>query len=225
MLYKPAHPESSTPISPYIRILTTAQHAVDMLSETTPLKLGRIRGTGPRVSFGSMVQQIEANHPLTLEYPFEGSDRVGGGIWKLSNPSESLSPEPAIAKLRWLDHSGDLPIHIHPSDRFIVVLEGRGFFHWSDQSIESFDGTAVQTIAARSRDVFVFRGGLLHTFSTEEQCMTLLSVQLPYIPFEDPRQYSLPGHRWTAAADAAAPTPRSPRIACLLQSPESTLHL
>jgi len=68
----------------------------------------------------------------------------------------------------------------------------------------------------------VFRRGLVHTFSTDEHPMTLLSVQLPLIAFDDPDQYRLPGTRWTAAARAAIP---SPLIACLLQPPEAIGHL
>jgi len=47
-------------------------------------------------------------------------------------------------------------------------------------------------------------------------------MQLLLIAFDDPDQYRLPVTRWTAAALAAAP---SPRIACLLQPPEPAAFL
>lgn len=185
------------------------------------LAFGRIRGTGPGVSFGSAIQAMETAHPLALQSPFEGSERVSGAVW---DPKEILSDTTvgaAIAKLRWAPHANDLPMHIHDhSDRFIVVLKGRGFFHWSDSEFDMFDGSDVQTIAARERDVFVFKRGLVHTFSTADHPMTLISVQSPYISFEDPHQYRLPSYRWHAAEQ-----PRSCGIVCRLSPAGSELSI
>jgi hypothetical protein len=38
--------------------------------------------------------------------------------------------------------------------------------------------------------------------------MTLLSCQLPYLPFDDPRQYRLPNYIWTARANPEATVPK-----------------
>lgn len=208
-----------------LRLAHTALGSVPMTG--TPLSLGRLRGTGPGVSCGALIERLEAVHPLELEYPFEGSDRVGGAVWDCGSILDDPGMDAGIAKLHWKPGATDLPMHTHEhADRFILVLEGRGFFHWSSQSVDDFDGPAssigVETIAARSRDVFVFRRGLMHTFSTEAHGMTLLSVQLPLIALDDPDQYRLPSYRWTADAQASAP---SPRIACLLHTPQTTLHL
>jgi quercetin dioxygenase-like cupin family protein len=123
---------------------------------------------------------------------------VGGAAWvgrDLIGPHEDA----ALAKLHWLPDADDLPMHIHPlSDRFIVVLRGRGYFHYSEESLADFDGSSVQTIAARERDVFAFTRGTVHTFSTAESDLVLLSCQLPYLPFDHPKQYRLPAHQWTA---------------------------
>lgn len=237
MMYNPPSPaQSDRPDSPtpFTRIFSAAKQSIASLSPTAPLILGRIRGTGPGVSFGAMIQELETTHPITLQYPFEGSHLVGGAVWDnplntssfpTAPPSEPQSPQehtnhpPAIAKLRWLEHADDLPMHTHAfSDRFIIVLDGRGFFHWSDQDAETFDGSSVQTIAARSRDVFVFRRGLVHTFSTQEHAMTLLSVQWPYYAFTDPRQYQLPGFWWTAGEQMHT---LPPRVICDLHTPST----
>jgi len=53
-------------------------------------------------------------------------------------------------------------------------------------------------IAARERDVFIFTRGVVHTFSTTDQPMVLLSCHLPFIHLDDARQYTLPPVRWTA---------------------------
>lgn len=179
--------------------------------------MSRIRGTGRGIHFGNFIKALEAEHPLKMESPFEGSDLVSGGAWIAqqilgSTVSRSSMPDAAVAKLRWEAGADDLPLHVHDhSARFIIVLEGRGFFHVSDQSPDRFDGTAVRSIPARERDVVFFTKGLLHTFSTAEHAMTLLSVQMPYLAFDDPDQYRLPAKRWIAR-DNPEPTP--PRVVC-----------
>lgn len=158
----------------------------------------RIRGTGPGVSFGGLVAALERDHPIELVSPFEGSEHVAGAVWRcdqLLGPAHNAS----VAKLRWDGGADNLPMHVHEhSDRFIVVLEGRGFYHVSDQPLGKFDGSRLRTIAARERDVFCFTRGVVHTFSTTDHPMTLLSVQSPFLAFDDPRQYTLPQQRWTA---------------------------
>ncbi len=183
--------------SPLSRFVEAAFSSIgQMESDGDLLSFGRIRGNGPSIHFSELIQELDSKYPVDLKFPFENSDRVGGDIW--GQPPEPFK-QPAIAKLQWLAHADDLPLHTHEhSDRFIIVIGGRGFFHWSDQSLNEFDGSSVHTIAARDRDVFVFRRGLLHTFSTHDEPMTLLSVQSPFIPFIDPRQYTLPNMRWIA---------------------------
>jgi len=225
----PTHTDftKSSPTHPCQRLLDAAEHTINALSPSAPLTLGRVRGTGPGVSFGSLIAELEAAHPIALEFPFEGSDRVSGGVWEcptsLDDPKIDPKTTSAIAKLRWFKHADDLPMHVHEhADRFIVVLEGRGFFHWSDQDAEAFDGSSVHTIAARSRDLFVFRRGLVHTFSTSDHDMTLISVQCPYIPFDDPKQYRVPEHHWTQGTHTQC---IPARVVCDLHQPGHTCPL
>lgn len=186
--------------------------------ESSMLQLGRIRGSGPGVSFRAMVDRLEQAYPLRLRFPFEGSERVGGAVWMPAEVLGEAGHPAAIAKLHWRAGADDLPMHIHEhADRFIVVLEGRGFFHWTHQRAGEFDGSAVKTIAARERDVFVFRRGLVHTFSTDAESMTLLSVQSPFLPFDAPEQYALPARRWTRGDSLEG----TPDIVCQLSHPSS----
>lgn len=167
--------------------------------QTPAAALGRIRGTGRGVSFSGLVDRLEADHPLEVRYPFEGSDHVGGAVWR---GDQLVAPacHNALAKLHWKANARDLPMHAHEhSDRFIIVLEGRGYFHVTDEPLDAFTSTAVRAVPARERDVFAFTRGVVHTFSTMDHGMTLLSCQLPFLPFDDPRQYTLPEVRWTAA--------------------------
>lgn len=160
---------------------------------------GRIRGTGPGVSFSRTVAVLEEAWPLELRFPFEGSELVGGAAWVASELADQAN-DGAVVKLHWKAGADDLPMHTHiGSSRFIVVVGGRGFFHVSDRTAETFDGSDVRTIAARRNDVFLFTPGVVHTFSTAEESMTLLSGHLPYIPLDHPGQYALPACRWTAA--------------------------
>lgn len=181
--------------------------------------LTRLRGTGRGIHFSDLVRAMETDHPIQLKAPFEGSDLVAGGVWVAPNRMDrsfsghrSPGEDAALAKLCWSAGADDLPLHVHDhSDRFIIVLEGRGFFHLSGQSPAHFNGRGVRSIPARERDVFVFTRGLLHTFSTAEHAMTLLSVQMPYLSFDDPDQYRLPERRWIARDN---PEPVRPVVAC-----------
>jgi mannose-6-phosphate isomerase-like protein (cupin superfamily) len=160
--------------------------------------VGRVRGTGRGVSFTRLVAEMERAFPLELIYPFEGSERVGGAVWV---PRDLVGSESttSVAKLRWDSRATDLPMHVHDhSDRFIIVVKGRGFFHVTDETVDAFTGTKVRSVPARERDIFLFARGTVHTFSTDEEPMVLLSCQLPYVPFDDPTQYRLPTLRWTA---------------------------
>jgi quercetin dioxygenase-like cupin family protein len=97
-------------------------------------------------------------------------------------------------------------MHAHEhADRFIVVAQGRGYFHVSDEPVHAFTGDRVRTVPARERDAFVFTRGVVHTFSTDRQPMVLLSCQSPYVPFGDGRQYRVPAVRWTAASSREDP--------------------
>jgi mannose-6-phosphate isomerase-like protein (cupin superfamily) len=173
--------------------------------------LGHLRGTGRGVSFTKLVDELERSHPLELVYPFEGSDRVGGAVW-LADEILSTPTKTSVAKLCWDSRALDLPMHVHDhSDRFIIVLRGRGFFHVTDESAESFTGQSVRSIPARARDVFLFSRGTVHTFSTDTEPMILLSCQLPYLSFDDPAQYRLPEFRWMARDHRDS---NKPAVAC-----------
>lgn len=177
----------------------------DQRTTTAAALLGRLRGTGRGVSFTRLVEELERAYPLELEYPFEGSDRVGGGVW-IARDLLGGSSTTSVAKLRWDNRALDLPMHVHDhSDRFIIVLKGRGYFHVTDESVDEFTGTHVRSVPARERDVFLFTRGTVHTFSTEDEPMTLLSCQLPFLAFDDPRQYRLPKVIWTAKEHRSDP--------------------
>jgi hypothetical protein len=175
--------------------------------------LGRLRGNRRGLHFSELVACLEAEHPVKMETPFEGSHRVSGAVWVakdiLQGSKTASSIDASLAKLHWAAHADDLPMHVHDhSDRCIIVDKGRGYFHFTSESPESFTGRKVFTIPARERDVFLFTRGVVHTFSTAEHPMTLLSCQLPYLAFDDPKQYRLPDVRWTAAIHADTYTAR-----------------
>ena len=182
-------------------LASLAERALTGLNEQCgghPMALvSRMRGTGRGVSLSATLAAIDADHPLEVHYPFEGSNRVGGAVWIPVNMG--IPTGASIAKLLWMNHANDLPMHVHEhSDRFIIVRSGRGYFHVTDESADGFTGTRVRSIPARERDVFLFTRGVVHTFSTDAEPMELLSCQLPYIPFDDPRQFRLPSVSWTA---------------------------
>ena len=197
------------PMKPYTgcnvlaALMEWAQTLVGRLHEeangTPTALLGRLRGNRRDLHFSELVAKLEADHPVTMQSPFEGSDRVSGAVWVASDFATGRRTDGSLAKLRWDAHADDLPMHVHDfSDRCIIVHSGRGYFHVTDESEDAFTGTRVRTIPARERDVFLFTRGVVHTFSTADHAMTLLSCQLPYLAFDDPKQYRLPKVLWTA---------------------------
>ncbi len=153
--------------------------------------LGRIRGTGPGVSFGSLVDAMQEAHPVTLQSPFEGSTTVAGAVL---HPRELLSVQrdDAMLLLRFDAGSVDLPMHAHErSDRFIYVVSGRGYFHVSDDPASALSATGIRHVPVRARDALLFRRNTVHTFSTDREPLTLLSYHGPYVPLDDPAQYTI----------------------------------
>jgi len=189
--------EASTSVAPHKSLRAGDSNSLPRNS-TGSAAVARLRGTGPGVSFQKAVDVLESAYPVELQYPFENNARVGGAIWPGTLIESSRTH--ALMKLRWEAGANDLPMHTHEhSDRFIIVLRGRGFFHVGDGTADQFTGSPVRTIAARERDVFVFSRGTMHTFSTFGDSMELLSCHLPFIPLDDPRQYTLPKYQWTAS--------------------------
>lgn len=156
--------------------------------------IGRVRGTGPGVSFGRLIELLERDLPLEVSSPFEGVGSIAGGAWIAREAG--LNRDDALAKLCFLPGTEELPLHVHEnSDRFIMVLEGRGFYHVA----ESGDDGRIRTVPIRSRDALAFTRGTAHTFSCPFESLTLLSVQSPYMPFDHPAQFRICEPRWTPA--------------------------
>jgi len=173
--------------------------------------IGRVRGTGPGVSFGSVIEAIRATFAVEMESPFEGSDHIAGGVL-LPETAGLHGRNDGVLFLRFEAHTRDLPMHTHEqSDRMIYVLDGRGFFHVSPSGLAGFEGQDVRHVPVRSRDVLLFGRGTMHTFSTGSEPLLLLSYHAPFIPLGDPRQYTVP-RRVILPGETADPT-RS-RITC-----------
>jgi len=167
--------------------------------------ISRIRGTGPGVSFGRLVDELEVTHPITMNRPFEGTASIAGGVWDTPNTAGQDDTR-GLVKLHFDAGTNTLPMHSHEhSDRVIFVLEGRGFFHVSDQALDEFDGTDIRSVPVRSRDALVFSRGVVHTFSCPDEPLVLLSYHHPFFPLDDPRQYTVPSCRITPAEFSHTP--------------------
>jgi len=154
-----------------------------------------LRGTlGPEAL--DIRDDFQRDYPLELHSPFEGADSVAGAVW-LGSDLFGDNRDDAIMKLRFDAGSYELPLHVHErSERVIVVLKGSGLYHFTTQTLESFDGTGVKTIPVTPGMVLVFTRGLLHTFSAPDEALYLLSYHGPFIPLYDPGQYTFPKMRW-----------------------------
>lgn len=141
-------------------------------------------------------QDFQRDYPLELQSPFEGVDSVAGAVWvghTLFGPERG----DALMKLRFDAGTFELPLHVHEqSDRVIVVLKGEGLFHFTTQAFADFDGSDVKNVTVEPGMVLVFTRGLLHTFSSPNDPLYLLSYHSPFVALDDPMQYALPAVRW-----------------------------
>lgn len=172
---------------------------------------GRVRGTGPGVSFTRLFERLRTVFPLPLQSPFEESHSVAGAVLEAK---ELITPgrDDALLVLRFAADSRDLPMHAHEdSERFIYVAGGRGCFHVSHEPVGGFTGRAIRHVPVRASDLIMFSRGTVHTFSTDREPLTLLSCHAPYVPLADERQYVVPAHRVCPAETA---DPRLSQIAC-----------
>jgi len=149
----------------------------------------RVRGTGPGVAFGHLIELIQTGLHLDWQSPFEGSNNVSG----VELPARVVLGEDrddGFLFLRFAANTQDLTLHIHPlSDRFIYVIGGRGFFHVTDSPLHDLLCAKFQHIPARDRDAFMFRKNTVHTFSTAAHPLLLLSYHRPFVPLLDADQY------------------------------------
>lgn len=167
--------------------------------------VGCVRGTGPRVSFGALVDALERDEPRELRGPFENTDSISGAVWKASDMLGS-EYETALLKLRFDKGTDNLPLHAHlHSDRVIFVLSGRGFYHASSEPMGSFTGRDVQSIAVRERDALVFTRGVVHTFTAPTKPLVLLSFHAPFIPLDQPDQYTVTMQQHTCFSETRSP--------------------
>lgn len=201
------------------RLLDTAARYVQRLREridagelsSRVALFGRVRGTGPGVSFTQLYERLRAAFPFPLESPFEQCESVGGAVLEAR---ELVSPErdDALLVLRFDRGSRDLPMHAHEdSERFIYVVSGRGFFHVSNEPVDEFNGTEIRHIPVRASDIVMFSRGTVHTFSTDREPLVLLSYHAPYVRLEDARQYVVPAVRSCPGRTA---DPQQSQIAC-----------
>ncbi|GMU82494.1 MAG: cupin domain-containing protein [Phycisphaerales bacterium] len=152
---------------------------------------------GLSATLDSLMNAIDLEYDIELKSPFEETASIAGGLWSGRDLVGADCPD-GLAKLRFSAGTLDLPLHVHEhSDRFIAVLEGEGRFWWSEEPWRHFEGARTQSTSVRAGDVLVFTRDLLHTFSAPTEDLVLLSYHSPEIPFEDPRQYTLPELRWT----------------------------
>lgn len=176
------------------RLSVLAQRQLDRLrsASCSGARLATLRGTGPGISLRTMVAALRTAYSPRLVSPFENSRFVGGAILRLDSLLGATRND-AFLWLRFRAGAVDLPMHAHlHSCRCLFVIGGRGFFHVSPQSLSTFDGKDVRSVAVRRRDVVAFRRGTMHTFSTADHALEMLSYHDPFVPLDNPGQYSLP---------------------------------
>ena len=92
---------------------------------------------------------------------------------------QAVPGEDGILLVRFQKNTGieKLGLHQHNhSDRQIVVLDGSGTFHYGIDRQEVSVGTGIY---------LQFPRGTIHTFTTKDEDMTVLSIHRPFVSLED----------------------------------------
>lgn len=140
--------------------------------------------SGIRDDLGVLIER----YPLAVQSPFEGVSTISGGIWLASDYVDAHATD-ALLKLQFLAGTTDLPVHSHDhSDRVILVAGGAGIFE-----LQTNDPKRPEVISTdiRMGDAIVFASGTAHTFKVPSTDLVLLSYHSPFIPLDDPRQYTI----------------------------------
>lgn len=144
-----------------------------------------VPGAGRR--YPGLIRDALATNPMSLESPFEGVSSIAGGVWMPDDGGDD-----ALLLLRFERGTLNLPLHAHEhSDRLIVVLNGSGWYEWLDRDGDGESSERPDRIQVNAGDMLRFDRGVVHTFSTPEDSMLLLSHHRPFIPLDDPRQYTV----------------------------------
>ena len=72
------------------------------------------------------------------------------------------------------------------------------FFHLTADPLNAISPDDVKHMPVRDRDALMFRRGVVHTFSTAEHELLLLSYHQPYVDLNDPGQYTVSNPPMTA---------------------------
>ncbi len=161
-----------------------------------PFAIGRLMAHVDTPPLLHAIELAEWSRPIEMRSPFEDCETIAGGLWTAEEVFGARR-EDGLAKLRFAAGTNDLPAHVHEhSDRCLFVLEGEGSFHVSPSDWRTFDETGIESVPVRAGDVVVFNRGVLHTFSAPRRELVLASYHSPALPFDDPRQYTLPTRMW-----------------------------
>jgi mannose-6-phosphate isomerase-like protein (cupin superfamily) len=140
-------------------------------------------------SLRNLARASMAENPPELHSPFEGVETIAGGVWRPDDLGDD-----ALLLLRFGRGTLNLPLHSHEhSDRLIVVLAGHGRFVWAEGDPKDETSFRLQHVSVSTEDFIRFDRGVIHTFSTPEDSLLLLSYHRPYIALEDPRQFTVAG--------------------------------
>lgn len=147
-------------------------------------------------SLTETVREVERALPLTLRAPFEGCAEIAGDVWRGSQLFGDRRKD-GLALLRFEARAIDLVAHAHEeSDRVVLVIEGHGVFHASEESLEDFTGTKMRRVDLGPGELVAFSRGLVHTFSAPSSGLLLLSYHSDFMEFEDARQYTPAATKW-----------------------------
>ena len=146
---------------------------------------GKLAPTSVEI-LANVVGRARQEHPIQFESPFEGSTFISGGVWDCKGANDAIVP------LEFAVGCNDLPPHIHRySDRLILILGGKGTMHYMSDASDTFIERDFSAREISTGDLIVFMRGAIHTFSTDQESLHMLSYHDPFVPLDDSTQYEV----------------------------------
>ncbi len=170
----------------WFRMMRAAiERALEAASGAAVVRFGRLREASKWGTAKALHKGLRETHPIRVESGFEGNPGVEGGAWRPNGGGDD-----GLVHLRFAAGTEDLPLHVHEfSDRLLVVTSGVGMFHYLPDAENTRE---LRSVVVETGDAVLFTRGVVHTFTSPIDDLTLLSYHAPFFEFDDTRQFTIP---------------------------------
>ena len=160
-------------------------------------------------TFDTLIASIKRRFPRVLGQVFRTPleiDAINASFWS-GTEIQGRNRGDALINMVFSERCSDLPLHCHPfSDRVIFVIRGSGYGYFCPFEIQDYNPATIGRVQVRQGDILCYPCSTLHTFSTMDEPIELLTYHSKFVPFDDERQYDVLSDVWTPKETASVHT-------------------